>query len=106
MTRWAGHVADMSVMKSAHTLVKVKVNFALEQATKAQRGSRGIDSSTLSITSALRWGGWSTPRSGRFTPGKGPLPIVWESGWAPGPVWTDAENLAPYRNSNLGPSSP
>ena len=27
-------------------------------------------SSTLSLTSALDGGGWSTPRSGRFTPGK------------------------------------
>jgi len=26
--------------------------------------------------------------------GKDPLPIVEEAGWAPGPVWTDAENLA------------
>jgi hypothetical protein len=23
------------------------------------------------------------------------LPIVQEAGWAPGPVWTDAENLSP-----------
>jgi hypothetical protein len=30
-----------------------------------------------------------------FTPGKDPLPIVLEAGWAPGPVWTGAENLAP-----------
>ena len=29
-----------------------------------------------------------------FTPGKEPLPIVQEDGWAPGPVWTSAENLA------------
>ena len=28
-------------------------------------------------------------------PGKDPVPIVQESGWAPGPVWTGAENLAP-----------
>jgi hypothetical protein len=42
-----------------------------------------------------RWGGWSTPRAGRFTPGKDPVPIVQEAGWAPGPVWTGAENLAP-----------
>ena len=39
------------------------------------------------------WGGRSTPRPGRFTPGKDPVPIVQEVGWAPGPVWTDAENL-------------
>ena len=30
-----------------------------------------------------------------FTPGKDPVPIVQEAGWAPGPVWTNAENLAP-----------
>ena len=39
--------------------------------------------------------GWSTPSPGRFTPGKDPVPIVQEAGWAPGPVWTCAENLAP-----------
>jgi len=27
-------------------------------------------------------------------PGKNPVPIVQEGGWAPGPVWTGAENLA------------
>jgi hypothetical protein len=29
------------------------------------------------------------------TPGKDPVPTVQEAGWAPGPVWTGAENLAP-----------
>jgi len=28
-------------------------------------------------------------------PGKNTVPIVQEGGWAPGPVWTGAENLAP-----------
>ena len=28
-------------------------------------------------------------------PGKDSVPIVQEAGWAPGPVWTGAENLAP-----------
>ena len=28
-------------------------------------------------------------------PGKDPVPIVQEAVWAPGPVWTDAENLPP-----------
>jgi hypothetical protein len=41
-----------------------------------------------------RWGGWSMPRPGRFTSGKDPAPILYEAGWAPGPVWTSAENLA------------
>jgi len=61
---------------------------------------------TLSLTSALDVGGWSTPRPGRFTPEKDPVPIVQEAWWAPGPVWTGAENLAPHRDSILGPSSP
>ena len=30
-----------------------------------------------------------------FTPGKDPVPIVQEAGWALGPVWTGAENLTP-----------
>ena len=33
------------------------------------------------------------PRS-LFTHGKDPVPIVQETGWAPGQVWTGAENLA------------
>jgi hypothetical protein len=30
-----------------------------------------------------------------YTPGKEPVPIVEEAGWAPGPVRTGAENLVP-----------
>ena len=57
-----------------------------------QEGPEGeqMYSSTLPSTSALDWGGWSTPRPGRFTPRKDPVPIVQETGWAPGTVWTDA----------------
>jgi hypothetical protein len=39
--------------------------------------------------------GWLAPRPGRFTPlERDPVPVVQEAGWAPGPVWTAAENLA------------
>ena len=51
-------------------------------------------------------GGESVPSPGRFTPGKDPVPTVQEAGWAPGPVWKGAENLAPHRDSIPGPSSP
>jgi hypothetical protein len=34
------------------------------------------------------------PRPGRFTPGKDPVPIALEAGWASGPVLTDAEKFA------------
>jgi hypothetical protein len=36
----------------------------------------------------------STPQP-QFTAGKDWVPIVQEAGWAPGPVWTGAENLSP-----------
>ena len=52
-------------------------------------------SSTLSLTLALDGGEWSAARPGCFTPGKDPVPKVQEAGWAPGPVWTGAENLVP-----------
>ena len=51
--------------------------------------------STLPSASALDGGGWSTPRSSRFNPEKDLVTIVWEAGWAPGPLWTGAENLTP-----------
>jgi hypothetical protein len=38
---------------------------------------------------------WSASGPGRFTPEKDPVHIVQEAGWAPGPVWTGAKNLAP-----------
>jgi hypothetical protein len=52
-------------------------------------------SSNLSLTSVLDGVEWSTPRAGRFTPGKDPVLIVQEAKWAPGSVWTGVENLAP-----------
>ena len=51
-------------------------------------------SSILSLTSALDGGGLLTPRPCRFIPGNDPLPIVKVAGWAPGPLWTGAKNLA------------
>jgi len=39
--------------------------------------------------------GWLTKRPSRFSPRKDPVSIVYEAGWAPGPVWTVAKNLAP-----------
>jgi len=50
---------------------------------------------TLSLTSAVYEGEWLTPRSGRFTPGKDPVPIEQGAGWASEQYWTGVENLAP-----------
>ena len=60
----------------------------------AYRGSRGIDLLFLDHGTRRGWGVSVTPRP-LFTPGKDPVPIVQEAGWAPGPVWRGAENLAP-----------
>ena len=72
---------------------KVKVNVAshaMQAQTVQQRHS-----STLSLTSALDGSGLSTPRPGRFTPSKDPVPVEQEAGWVLGQVWMGAENLAP-----------
>jgi len=50
--------------------------------------------------------GWvvsSTPRT-HFTPGKGPVPILQESRWVPGPVWTGGKSR-PHRDSIPGRSA-
>ena len=52
-------------------------------------------SSTLPSTSALD-GEWVVSATPRPTyPVKDPVPVVQETGWAPGPVWRGVENLAP-----------
>ena len=60
----------------------------------AHRRSRGIALLFLDHGTRRRWGVsitfWSL-----FTPGKHLVPLVQEAGWAPAPVWTGAENLAP-----------
>jgi hypothetical protein len=68
----------------------IKVKFALKQAPKTQRGSRGIALLILSLGARRWWVVSTTPRC--FTPGKDPVPIVQEAGWAVGPVRTCAKN--------------
>ena len=58
---------------------------------KTLRESRGI---ALLYFFRRGWGVSVTPRP-HLTPGKDMVPIVKEAGWASGPVWTGAENLAP-----------
>jgi len=47
------------------------------------------------MTSALDGVDGQRHASAAFTPGLDTVPIVKEAGWAPGPVWIGAENLAP-----------
>ena len=60
----------------------------------AHRGSRGIALTFHDHGTRGLCGVSVTPRP-LFTPGKDSVPIVQEAGWALGPVWTGAENLAP-----------
>jgi len=81
-------------------IVKVKVKCTLVQALRlctgrtAHRVSRGIALPVLDHGTRRGWGVSVTPRP-LFTPGKDPVPTVQEAGWAPGAVWTGAENLSP-----------
>jgi len=71
---------------------KVKVKWSRYRPGVAQRVGRGI---ALLFHDRGTKSGWVvsiTPRS-HFTPGKDPVPILQEAGWAPGLVWTGAENL-------------
>ena len=60
----------------------------------AHRGSRGV-ALLFHDHGTRRCGGVSLTPQLVFTPRKDPVLIVQEAGWVPGPVWTDAENLAP-----------
>jgi hypothetical protein len=60
----------------------------------AQRVDRGIALLFHDLGTRRRRVVSSTPRP-HFPPGKEPVPIVQEAGWAAGPVWTGVENLAP-----------
>ena len=51
------------------------------------------------MTAALEGGEWSAARPGRtLPPGKDPVPILQEAGWAPGPVLTGGKSR-PHRDS-------
>ena len=78
--------------------------FTPEQASKAGGGGwrEGRCIVLLSLTLALDGGGWSTPCPGCFTPGKDPVPIEYEAGWKPGPVWKSVENFARNRIQSPG----
>jgi len=60
----------------------------------AHRGSKVI---ALLLHDHGTRNGWHVSVTSRplFTQGKDPVTIAQEAGWAPGPVWTGAENLAP-----------
>jgi len=63
----------------------------------AQRVGRGIALLFHDRGTRRGWVVSSTPRP-HFTTGKEPVPILQETGWAPGQVWTDGKSR-PHRDS-------
>jgi hypothetical protein len=59
---------------------------------KPRGGGRGIALLFLDLGARRGWVVSTMPRP--LYPGKDLVPIVQEAGWAPGPVWTCAKNLA------------
>ena len=82
---------------------KVKVKFALEQATKAQRGEWRY-SCTLSLTSALDGVGGQPHAPAVLPPVKRPCAHCTRAWCSPWPVGRAVENLAPI--GNRSPSRP
>ena len=68
-----------------------KVKLAWYRPGVAQRVGRGISLLFYDRGTRRMWVVSSTPRL-HFTPGKDPVPIVQEAGWAPGPVWTGGKS--------------
>jgi len=77
---------------------KSRVKCTLVQALRlctgrtTHRGSRGIALLFLDHGARRGWGVSVMPQP-LLTPGRDPVPIVQEAGWAPGPVWTGSEIL-------------
>ena len=74
--------------------IKAKVKRTPVQALRLCTGRTGIALPFHDHGTRRGWVVSGTPRS-LFTPRKDSVPIVQEAGWAPGPVLTGAENLAP-----------
>ena len=79
--------------------VKVKINWSRYRPGVAQRVGRGIALLFHDRGTRRGWVVNSTPQP-NFTPGKGPVPILMEAGWAPGPVWTGGKSRR-HRDSIL-----
>ena len=74
----------------------VKVKWSRYRPNVAQRVGRGLALFFHDRGTRRGWVISSTPRP-HFTPGKDPLHIFQEAGWAPRPVWTGGKSL-PHRD--------
>jgi len=76
---------------------KVNIKWTRYRSGVAQRVGRCIALLFHDRGTRRGWVVSSTPRT-HFTPGKDPVLILQEAGWAPGPVWTGGKSR-PHRNS-------
>ena len=74
----------------------IKVNCSRYRPGVAQRVGTGVALFFHDHGTRRGWVVSSTPRP-HFTPGKDQVPILQESGWAPGPVWTGRKSR-PHRD--------
>ena len=73
---------------------KVKIKVTPLHAYTGKVGRRRYSCNSF-WTSALEWGGWQHHAPASLPPGKDPVPIVQEAGWASGTVWTGTESFSP-----------
>ena len=91
------NISTYMFMSRYYVIIKVKVKWSRYRPGVAQRVGRGIALLFHDRGTRREWVVSSTPRP-HFTPGKNPVPIVQEAGWAPGPVWTGGKSR-PHRDS-------
>jgi len=93
---------ESQIQSSASTytsICEVKVKWSRYRPGVAQRVGTGIALLFHDRGTRRGWVVSSTPRP-HFTPGKDPVPILQEVGWAPGPVWTGGKSH-PHQDSIL-----
>ena len=86
-----------SVRRLRSLYIYIKVKCSRYRPGVAQGVGTGIALLFHDRGTRRRWVVSSTHRP-HFTPGKDPVPILQEAGWAPGPVWK-GEKSHPYRDS-------
>jgi len=89
--------SESSALFCLHIYIYIKVKCSRYRPGVAQRVGRVIALLFHDRGTRRGWVVSSTPRL-HFTPGKDPVPIVQEAGWAPGPVWTGGKSR-PHRDS-------
>ena len=83
------HVHSMFILKCALKLVLKNILYYDARSEKHQ--IRKFKSGGLRERHVVA----SWKRGNHLTPGKDPVRIIQEAGWAPGPVWIGAKNLIP-----------